>query len=44
MVWTFPVSGRGRVVLDYAQIILGAILVGLGTNLFSYPIRLSREV
>ncbi len=37
MVWTFPVSGRGRVVLDYCQIILGAVLVGLGTNLFFVP-------
>jgi uncharacterized membrane-anchored protein YitT (DUF2179 family) len=37
MVWTLPVSGRGRVVLDYVQIVLGAALVGLGTNLFFVP-------
>ena len=37
MVWKLPVSGRFRVVLDYAQIILGATLVGLGTNWFFVP-------
>jgi uncharacterized membrane-anchored protein YitT (DUF2179 family) len=37
MVWTMPVSGRARVVLDYAQILVGAALVGVGTNLFFVP-------
>ena len=37
MVWKLPVSGRSRVVIDYAQIILGAALVGLGTNWFFVP-------
>lgn len=37
MVWKLPVSGRFRVVVDYAQIILGAALVGLGTNWFFVP-------
>jgi len=39
MVWKMPVSERFRVVLDYAQIILGATLVGLGTNWFFVPNR-----
>ena len=39
MVWKLPVSERFRVVLDYAQIILGATLVGLGTNWFFVPNR-----
>lgn len=37
MVWKLPISGRFRVVVDYGQIILGATLVGLGTNLFFIP-------
>ncbi len=37
MVWKLPISGRFRVVVDYGQIILGATLVGLGTNLFFVP-------
>lgn len=37
MVWKLPVSGRFRVVVDYSQIILGATLVGLGTNWFFVP-------
>lgn len=37
MVWKLPVSGRFRVVVDYGQIILGAALVGLGTNWFFVP-------
>jgi uncharacterized membrane-anchored protein YitT (DUF2179 family) len=37
MVWKLPVSGRFRVVVDYGQIILGATLVGLGTNWFFVP-------
>jgi uncharacterized membrane-anchored protein YitT (DUF2179 family) len=37
MVWKLPVSGRFRVVVDYGQIVLGASLVGLGTNWFFVP-------
>jgi uncharacterized membrane-anchored protein YitT (DUF2179 family) len=37
MVWTLPVSGRWRLVVDYAQVVVGAALVGLGTNLFFVP-------
>ena len=37
MVWKLPVSGAARLAFDYLQIILGATLVGLGTNLFFVP-------
>ena len=37
MVWSMPISGRTRIFYDYVQIIVGAILVGLGTNLFFVP-------
>lgn len=37
MVWSMPVSGRARLLVDYAQIIIGAALVGVGTNLFFVP-------
>jgi uncharacterized membrane-anchored protein YitT (DUF2179 family) len=37
MTWTLPLTGRGRVVWDYTQIIVGAALVGLGTNWFFVP-------
>lgn len=37
MVWKLMVSSRFRVVVDYLQIILGAALVGLGTNWFFVP-------
>ena len=37
MVWKFPVSGRWRTAADYAQIIVGSVLVGLGVNWFFVP-------
>jgi len=37
MVWKLPVSGPWRVTADYAQIIIGSILVGIGVNLFFVP-------
>ena len=37
MVWKTPASGPLRVLADYLQIILGATLVGIGTNLFFVP-------
>jgi uncharacterized membrane-anchored protein YitT (DUF2179 family) len=37
MTWKLPVSGPWRVVADYVQIVVGAILVGVGVNLFFVP-------
>jgi len=37
MVWNFIPTGRWRVAWDYAQVVFGAALVGLGTNLFFVP-------
>jgi len=37
MVWKLPVSGPWRVTADYAQIIVGSFLVGIGVNLFFVP-------
>ena len=37
MVWKLPVSGPWRILADYAQIIIGSVLVGLGVNLFFVP-------
>ena len=33
MVWKLPVSGPWRVTADYAQIVIGSFLVGIGVNL-----------
>lgn len=37
MVWKLPSSGPWRVVADYAQIVVGSVLVGIGVNLFFVP-------
>lgn len=37
MVWKLPVSGPWRSATDYAQIIVGSVLVGIGVNLFFVP-------
>jgi len=37
MTWTLPVSGPLRTAADYAQIITGSFLVGIGVNLFFVP-------
>jgi uncharacterized membrane-anchored protein YitT (DUF2179 family) len=37
MTWKLPISGPWRTVVDYAQIIVGAMLVGIGVNLFFVP-------
>jgi uncharacterized membrane-anchored protein YitT (DUF2179 family) len=37
MTWKLPISGPWRVVADYAQIIVGSVLVGIGVNLFFVP-------
>jgi uncharacterized membrane-anchored protein YitT (DUF2179 family) len=37
MTWKLPISGPWRVVADYAQIIVGSALVGIGVNLFFVP-------
>jgi len=39
MVWKIPSEGPLRTLLDYLQIILGATLIGLGTNWFFVPNR-----
>ena len=37
MTWKLPVTGPWRVAADYLQIIVGAVLVGIGVNLFFVP-------
>jgi len=37
MTWKLPASGPARIILDYVQIIVGATLIGLGTNWFFVP-------
>ncbi len=37
MVWKIPAAGPWRVAADYAQIIVGSLLVGIGVNLFFIP-------
>jgi len=37
MTWKLPISGPWRLVADYAQIIIGSLLVGIGVNLFFVP-------
>lgn len=37
MVWTLPSSGPWRVAFDYLQVIVGSLLVAVGTNLFFVP-------
>lgn len=37
MTWKLPVSGPVRVAADYAQIVVGSALVGIGVNLFFVP-------
>ena len=37
MVWKLPINGPWRVTADYAQIVLGSFLVGIGVNLFFIP-------
>jgi uncharacterized membrane-anchored protein YitT (DUF2179 family) len=40
MVWGFTASGRWRVVFDYLQIVVGSLIVAVGTNLFFVPNKL----
>jgi len=37
MTWKLPVSGPVRIAADYAQIVIGSVLVGIGVNLFFVP-------
>ncbi len=37
MVWKVPVTGPWRIGWDYTQVIVGSVLVALGTNLFFVP-------
>jgi uncharacterized membrane-anchored protein YitT (DUF2179 family) len=37
MTWNLPISGPWRIVADYAQIVVGSVLVGIGVNLFFVP-------
>jgi uncharacterized membrane-anchored protein YitT (DUF2179 family) len=37
MVWKLPSSGPWRLLFDYLQVLIGALLVALGTNLFFVP-------
>lgn len=37
MTWNLPISGPWRAVADYAHIVIGSVLVGIGVNLFFVP-------
>lgn len=37
MVWKVPATGPWRITWDYTQVIVGSVLVALGTNLFFVP-------
>lgn len=37
MTWSLPVRGPWRVMFDYLQIVVGSLLVAIGTNMFFVP-------